>query len=137
MTCPRFDVAAGPAYGEGWIAFTDADTDRFGPFEWVWTGGAEVYVYAYYDDIPEEQRSILVADARGPVIARTPEAFAAFLAGYYSTPEAIQALTGPWEAQQARYRRDLRRHLLRTRRLAWLRRLTCRGAHPITPRRPG
>ena len=52
MTCPRFEVAAGPAYGEGWIAFTDDETDRFGPFEWVWTGGAEVHVYPYYCDIP-------------------------------------------------------------------------------------
>lgn len=123
MSCPRFSVAAGHAYGEGWIAFTATGTDPFGPFEWVWWGGDEVLVGAYYGELPEEQRSIPIADAQGPVIARTPEAFAAFLAGRYSNPETVQALVQPWETQRARERRELRRRLLTMQRRAWLRRL--------------
>jgi hypothetical protein len=87
-------------------------------------GGDRVTLGAYYGDLPIELKRIDLADADGPVIARTPEAFAAFLAGRYSTLEAIQALRDPWEAEQARIRQSQRRQLRRLRRGAWLWRLT-------------
>ena len=117
MTAPRFDVAAGGAYGEGWIAFTELDA--LTGFEWTWDGGNEVHVGAYLGDIPVEEQRIDISTPDGPLIARTPDAFAAFLTGRYSTPEAIEALSKPWEAERQRIHRAMRRQLrnLRVRRM--------------------
>jgi hypothetical protein len=100
----------------------------------VWDGGDGVTVGAHYVHILVELTSIDVDD---PVIARTSEALAGFLAGRYSTPEASWALGAPWEAQEASVRRAMHRRMRQLRNRVWLDRVTRRRARPVKPPSPG